>query len=135
MISRSTGAAFSKAPQTTAAWRNQMVEAFRAAGVAMIPAEAPVEVTVEFRFARPKAHSRKRRATDGRYKPNGADIDKLARLVLDALSVARVYDDDRQVTDLVARKRYVVADDQPEGVWVSVMTASLTGDRVENVDI
>lgn len=122
MVSRSTGAAFKKTPQTTAAWRNQLAAAFLAAGVKMIPPEAPVAVEVEFRFARPKAHSKRRRATDDGLKANGADIDKLARLVLDALSVARVYDDDRQVTDLMAAKRYVTADDQPEGVMVVVIS-------------
>lgn len=43
-----------------------------------------------------------RRASQG----VGGDVDKLARLVLDALEDAGVYDDDSQVVELVTRKTY-----------------------------
>ena len=121
MVSR--GRPFKQTDLSTAEWRNRLVEAF-SDHPPMIPAEVPVIVYVEFEFARPKSHPRKRREAEGRLKRDGPDIDKLARLVLDALTVARVYDDDRQVTDLIARKRYTASDDSREGVWVSVAVSS-----------
>lgn len=71
------------------------------------------EVTLWFRLQAPK--------TRPRALPFVLpDIDKLARAVLDALTVARIFVDDSRVTDLIARKRY--ADDtQPLGCDVEVV--------------
>jgi Holliday junction resolvase RusA-like endonuclease len=119
-ITTKGGRTFMKYGDPMSEWRNRLVSAFSDSRPEMIPAGVPVMVEVEFTFARPVGHSRKRRESDGRLKTNGADLDKLARLVLDALGIARVYDDDRQVTDLAARKRYVSGVEQSEGVWVRI---------------
>ena len=120
-ITSKGGRVFMKYGEPMAEWRNQLVEAFGRGGIEMIGPEVPVRVTVMFGFRRPHSHSRVRALRDRGYRTNGADIDKLARLVLDALGIARIYDDDRQVADLIARKRYVEAD-EPEGVRVVVET-------------
>lgn len=68
----------------------------------------PVEVVVEFRFARPGGHFGKRglRPTAPREHIVRPDLDKLVRAVLDALSEAGVWRDDAQVVETKARKRY-----------------------------
>jgi Holliday junction resolvase RusA-like endonuclease len=77
---------------------------------------APVMVTCEFYLKRPLNQTRKQKAqTAVARKP---DVDKLARGVLDALSIAGVFDDDAQVALLFASKAY--ADNRPTGAHVSV---------------
>ena len=120
LISKSTGRTFKKQSSPMVAWRNVLVETFMDAEVEMVPSEVPVEVNLTFWFARPKGHSRVRAQRDQGMKSNGPDIDKLSRLVLDALTVARVLNDDRQVSDLSARKRYVEDGHLPEGVAIRV---------------
>lgn len=72
----------------------------------------PVEVVLTFHLQAPKTRPRELPCV----RP---DIDKLARAVLDSLTVACVFRDDSRVTDLIARKRY--ADDtQPLGCDVEV---------------
>ena len=74
--------------------------------------KGPLSVEVEFLFKRPENHYN----TAGQIKPqflyerpgrgkNGGDIDNLIKIVLDALNTV-AYDDDLQVADLWARKRY-----------------------------
>jgi Holliday junction resolvase RusA-like endonuclease len=117
VTSRTTGKSFKKYSAPSVRWRNIVIDALaeQQEDWEMVPAEVPVAVVLTFRFARPKSHSQKRRHTDGRLKANGTDIDKLVRLMLDAMTVARVIDDDRQVSDLMASKRWC-SDDEPEGV-------------------
>lgn len=77
-----------------------------------------VGIEVTFTLARPVAHYGTGR-NDGvlkdwarRERPTGAgsgDVDKLARLVLDALQSAGVLHNDAQVAELMARKAYVEA--------------------------
>jgi Holliday junction resolvase RusA-like endonuclease len=123
VTSRSTGRSFKKYAATSVHWRNIVIDALteQHEDTEMIGSEVPVRVALEFRFARPKSHSQVRRHTDGRLKANGTDIDKLVRLMLDAMTVARIFDDDRQVCDLYATKRFC-DDGEPEGVEVMVTT-------------
>lgn len=96
-------------------WRTAVaVMAVRAASVSDWPMllDSACEVTLWFRLQAPKSRPRELPFV----KP---DIDKLARAVLDALTISRVIADDSRVTDLVARKRY--ADDtQPLGCDIEV---------------
>jgi Holliday junction resolvase RusA-like endonuclease len=82
----------------------------------------PVRLEVEFRFPRLKSHYR----TNGEVKPNAPlykisapDTDKLVRLVDDAATDSRVFKDDAQVVDIVARKRYADGD-QPVGTHIRI---------------
>jgi Holliday junction resolvase RusA-like endonuclease len=66
-----------------------------------------VRLTIAFYMPRPKKHSKR-----GVFVPHcvAPDVDKLTRAVLDALkSVA--YQDDKQVTELIAGKYYAAVDD------------------------
>lgn len=99
-------------------YRNTVAEAAAriVAGRALL--EGPVRVNLEFRIGRPRAHFRTGRAALGLslLRPGapeawdctgGADLDKLARAVLDALTGV-AYVDDRQVADLRARRVWAV---------------------------
>jgi Holliday junction resolvase RusA-like endonuclease len=74
--------------------------------------DGPVEVEIEFRFARPKGHYRTGknahilRDSAPDHPAVRPDIDKTSRAVLDALKTAGALKDDAQVTDLHAVKRY-----------------------------
>ncbi len=74
------------------------------------PTVLPVRVVARFGFRRPASTD----VEGNEYAPVSTafgDIDKLVRNVLDALTVAGVYLDDRQVTKVDAEKRYVVDGD------------------------
>jgi len=68
----------------------------------------PVEVTLEFVFARPASHTTSRGALRASAPPlhtNKPDVDNLIKLVLDALN-GTFYADDRQVVAVQASKRF-----------------------------
>ena len=67
-----------------------------------IPKSVPVAVELFFLFRRPASVKPWERP-----RPTAKlDIDKLARMVLDCMTAARVYEDDEQVCKLVAEKDY-----------------------------
>lgn len=92
-------------------WRNTLVyEAELAAeslGWETVPRGVPVELWTTFTFERPRSHTRRQMAMDGGRKANGGDLDKLIRAVCDALVIARLIEDDAQISDITASKRYV----------------------------
>ena len=77
-------------------WRNLIHEAAKEAG--LTPQLEPANVDLTFYLARPRSVKRE----EPTVKP---DLDKLVRAVLDALTGVG-YNDDAQVTRLVARKTY-----------------------------
>ena len=91
----------------------------------------PVHVTVTFWLPRPVSHyrtgARSQQLRKGApiHPANGPDLDKLVRGVLDALTDAGMFEDDRQVQSLIAWKRYTNRDaaageqSPGAGVWVS----------------
>jgi len=88
-------------------------------------AAGPVEVSLSFYLARPKGHYGTGRNA-GQVKPGAPcwpagrpDLDKLVRAVLDGLAIGGAFNDDSQVAELIASKRW--ADDAcPPGVQVWV---------------
>lgn len=78
-------------------------------------AEEPVAVHVLFRMPRPKS-----RPTDT-WHATRPDADKLARAVLDALTTAKVWQDDSLVADLLVWKQYAT-DVAPPGAFIAVRT-------------
>lgn len=123
IVSKSTGRAFMKQNPTLAEWRNAVVvkawEAVEEHDWQVID-EGPAHLEVQFFFARPKSHSRKRRDADRGIKHDGSDLDKLVRAIGDALGTAGLYADDRQITSIHARKFYA---DGPGGEGALVTLA------------
>lgn len=102
-------------------WRALVVAKARfATGPGWPVMTGPVTVNVRFALKRPKSHYRTGKYADllrddappVPYNTNGLDVDKLGRGILDALTIAQVYDDDSQVVRLVAEKVYA-GPDQP----------------------
>lgn len=86
------------------AWRRTIARAAKDAMLGDKPHVGPVAVEVTFYLPPPK----KIPAERGGYPINrgSGDCDKYLRALLDALTDGRVYDDDAQVIDTTARKRY-----------------------------
>lgn len=74
--------------------------------------DGPVAVEVIFHLPRPKALLTRSKAGQIIPHTKKPDLDKLARACKDALTGV-VWNDDAQVTDLIARKRYCAADAYP----------------------
>ena len=114
MISKSTGKAMVSYSDSTVAHRNDLINTLRVSWGGREPFEGAVAVDLLFEFERPKVHYRtgkfenelKDSAPEEHTKP--ADLDKLVRLVGDALAIAGVLKDDAQITKLRARKSWVV---------------------------
>ena len=68
------------------------------------PRPMTVRVNVRFFLQRPKTQTKAQRAI--RWVATKPDIDKLLRAALDAMTVARVYDDDSQVASIAVEKVY-----------------------------
>ncbi len=123
IVSKSTGKVFMKQSSTLHEWRAAVMTTASEAIVQYdweCVEEGPVVLSCDFRFVRPKSHTKKRRAEDGGIKDNGSDLDKLVRAVCDSLTYAGVYGDDRQVAWVSAAKRYVESAEDA-GVEVTVM--------------
>lgn len=107
-------------------WRAEVQAAAMVAKVhaEWAPASGPVMVEIVFYLPRPKAHYGSGRNA-GVLKDSAPavpttrpDSDKLARAVLDALTMAAVYVDDSQVVELRAGKRF--ADSRAPGASITV---------------
>lgn len=101
-------------------WRHDVTDAIerwreaRPEVAAALPLHGPVVAELEFHLRRPPSAPKRRVLPEV-----SPDIDKLARNVLDAVTVAGLWRDDAQVTDLVVRKRYA-PDGEATGVRVSI---------------
>ncbi len=109
-------------PHTAEGWKSQIARALEG----KLPEHAtigPVVVSMDFRFARPKGHFGKRGLRDAapRWHHGKPDLDNLAKAVLDALSILRVWEDDRQVIELVLAKRWAEPGEGP-GMVLEVVT-------------
>jgi len=105
--------------KNTAKWRKQLVAFLKPRFTTSAADYQPIGIEVTFTLDRPGFHYGTGR-NEGVVKPSaptyptkkptgelcGGDVDKLARLVLDALQDARVLPDDAQVVELTARKAY-----------------------------
>lgn len=80
-------------------WRQQVTDTAMSLQGDAIPDDKPVEVVLDFYFARPKSAKKRIGMT---VKP---DIDKLIRAILDGI-MGVLFRDDSQVVSVVARKHY-----------------------------
>jgi Holliday junction resolvase RusA-like endonuclease len=85
-------------PHTADEWKNEITAAMKHIG----PWEGPIAVTIIFLMPRPK------RIELGRLEAHAVrpDIDNLVKTVLDGMTYAGVWHDDRQVFSLTAEKFY-----------------------------
>ena len=80
----------------------------------------PVSVSISFRFARPKSHYNSKgeltvKSPARAISKSIGDIDKLVRGILDALTTV-LFDDDSQVVEVNAYKRYCSATERPGAI-------------------
>jgi Holliday junction resolvase RusA-like endonuclease len=76
------------------------------------PSPGPIEAEVWVMVMPPKSFSKSktRMALDGDIRPTAKpDLDNVAKAILDACN-GIVYEDDKQITDLVIRRRYAATD-------------------------
>lgn len=103
-------------------WREQIIADAQALGVPSVITGA-VSISLVFCFTRPKAHLNSKGAlkpSAPAYKITKPDADKLARAVLDSLTIAEIIKDDALVCTLSVQKRYCVGEEAP-GVLITVM--------------
>ena len=110
-------------------WRQQVTETAMSLQADAIPDDRPVEVILDFYFARPKSAKKRVGMT---VKP---DIDKLIRAILDGI-MGVLFRDDSQVVSVHARKHYAeqerveicvdefVVEDRTEGLALKIVEAS-----------
>lgn len=79
-----------------------------------LPFAGRVMVDLRFNVRRPQSTPKK-----VEYPMKGADVDNLAKSILDALQNVNVIQDDKTVTDLTTCKRFETPD-HPEGVEVEI---------------
>ena len=106
---------------TLPAWRNQLIYDIQRAAK-NIKFEAGVNVTLDFRFPRPKSHYRTGKyshllkETAPIYKTSKPDLDKIIRAVMDAMTYSGVIKDDANCYLVLSRKMYCNDEEQP-GVY------------------
>jgi Holliday junction resolvase RusA-like endonuclease len=112
-------------------WRALIATGAKRAMRDAMPFEGPIAVALTFYFDRPTSqrlpsvfvHTR------GRH-----DIDKLARMVLDAMTDAAVWRDDGQVSVLAVEKRYVEGTERP-GVLVTLEPLREQAEKPELLEV
>ena len=102
-------------------WRALIATAAAAAMDGRTKLSGPAEVNLTFFFERPTSHTRAQRSTRYVAAKSKDDVDKLARAVNDALTMAAVWEDDGQVAVIHAYKLYAGVG-QRAGVRVEAMS-------------
>lgn len=99
-------------PTETLAYEKKIKKAYQEQIGDYLLEEIPIKVTIIAYFQIPKSFNKTKTqlALDNIIKPHTRkDVDNIAKICLDGMNKV-VYADDRQVTDLIVRKRY---SDQP----------------------
>lgn len=110
------------------AWRDAVKQAaaHAAEDEAWETLAGPVAMDVVFYLERPKTVP----ATKRREPITPPDIDKLCRAVSDSLTDAQVYEDDSQIVELTAVKRY--ADARDPGCFIVIRHAGTETETAQN---
>jgi crossover junction endodeoxyribonuclease RusA len=104
-------------------WREQIIAETRANPLVPQELDEAVSLSLVFLFPRPKAHFNSKgllKPSAPEHKITKPDIDKLARAVLDSLTLAGVFRDDALVYSLTVQKRYCAGQEAP-GVMITLM--------------
>ena len=113
-------------PATAEGWKSQVAEAAKS-HLPTIPLAMPLQLHLEFFMPRPSCHytsgnrSRPLKAAAPGYHTGKPDADNLAKAVMDALTILRMWHDDAQVADLRVRKLYT--DGRPPGCLITIREA------------
>ena len=120
LTTTTTGKNVARYSDTTISHRNLTVGQLHATwGVHRSPLTTPISVSLTFHFARPKSHYRtgkfkdQLKASAPELHDKTPDVDKLIRLMLDALTIAGVVKDDSQVFAVRGEKRWIHRNDHP----------------------
>lgn len=114
-------------PEALVAWRDRAVLTMTMAAQeqAWQRTTEPCQVRITAMFARPLSHYGTGR-NKGVLKPSAPvfhattpDLDKIARAVCDALTVAGIWADDKQAAELTARRQWA-AEGQPDQTIIEV---------------
>lgn len=109
-------------------WRRTVIDALHESGMAQAKIDGPVSVQLSFHMPRPQYHYNKHgqiRVDALQFHIQRPDVDKLARAILDSLTIAAVISDDSIVAELYAAKYY--ANSEP-GVQISINRLTQKGD-------
>lgn len=81
----------------------------------------PVELFVSCRMPRPKSHFKRNilRENAPSWVEKKPDVDNFAKAVMDALTNAQVWSDDKQVARLIVEKRYLKPGQSPHA-WITI---------------
>lgn len=104
-------------------WREQIIADTQSNNKVPKGLDEAVAISLVFLFPRPKAHFNSKGALKPSapdHKTTKPDIDKLARAVLDSLTLAGVFKDDALVYSLSAQKRFCIGE-EPPGVMITLM--------------
>ena len=87
--------------------------------------EAPISVVADFRFARPNSHFGKKglRPSAPKHKTTRCDLDKCIRAISDSMEQAYLVEDDSQIIQWMATKRWMREDEKP-GVHLTILNQS-----------
>ena len=104
-------------------WREQIIAETRLNALVPQGLDEAVALSLVFLFPRPKGHFNSKgqvKPSAPEHKTTKPDIDKLARAVLDSLTLAGVFRDDALVYSLTLQKRYCIGQEAP-GVMITLM--------------
>jgi crossover junction endodeoxyribonuclease RusA len=95
-------------PKPLRSWRQDIIEAAKAARGDSAPLDCAVGLGVVFRLPRPQSHygAHGIKPNAPRYVSGQPDLDKLLRALLDAVTIAGVWRDDGRVASIIAHKVY-----------------------------
>lgn len=114
-------------PGTAEGWKSQVAEGAKPF-VGKEPFSGPLRLVLVFWFPRPKGHLRsgkhalEKRDSAPTFHVSKPDADNLAKAVMDALTVLRIWADDSQICRLVVEKKYAVS--QP-GCFITISEMTL----------
>lgn len=109
-------------------WREAVAAQLVAAGAAKFGAAA-VRFTVEFVLVRPGYLDKGKKPKPTPYHIAPPDLDKCVRSTCDALTIAGIWADDKNVCELVARKRYA---EPSEATGAMIMIEALPEKEAEH---
>lgn len=83
----------------------------------LAPLEGPLKVHIVFIFSRPQRLTRKKDPDSRIWKVTKPDIDNLCKMILDLLTKAGAWEDDKQIVSVEAEKYYCSKGEAPQTTY------------------